>query len=213
LRSEWAEGTKNFAVQATYYQNMESLASLKSAQGDIGMIFSYMKMLDPTSSVREGEQATARNAPGVAPQIIAMYNRALKTNGPFFTDDARKGFLDPAKKMYEDGRADAEHRADFLIGMAERLQLDARNVVTPIGGVSYESRVKAQAPQTPGPVQQNTGAPAPRPTSGTPPQASEAGVLPSPQNATPAAPKKPAPTFEQSMNTWLNSTFQKKGKR
>jgi hypothetical protein len=46
-----------------------------TAMGDIGLIFSYMKALDPGSVVREGEQASAQNAAGVPEQIRNAYNR------------------------------------------------------------------------------------------------------------------------------------------
>ena len=45
--------------------------------GDAAIVFGYMKMLDPTSVVREGEQATTRNAVGVPEAIRGMYNQRL----------------------------------------------------------------------------------------------------------------------------------------
>ena len=50
-----------------------------SAAGDLAMIFTYMKILDPTSVVREGEQATAQNAAGTPERIKNIYNRVIKT--------------------------------------------------------------------------------------------------------------------------------------
>jgi hypothetical protein len=37
-----------------------------------------MKMLDPTSVVREGEFATAQNAASIPIKIVNMYNKALE---------------------------------------------------------------------------------------------------------------------------------------
>lgn len=49
-------------------------------QDDIALIFGYMKMLDPTSVVREGEFATAQNAAGIPDNIKNMWNKALSGN-------------------------------------------------------------------------------------------------------------------------------------
>lgn len=45
-----------------------------SAMGDLGLVFSFMKSLDPGSTVMAGEQATAQNAAGVPGQIRNAYN-------------------------------------------------------------------------------------------------------------------------------------------
>lgn len=50
---------------------------LDSGQGDIAMVYAYMKMLDPTSVVREGEYATAENTGGAAQKLIGTYNKLL----------------------------------------------------------------------------------------------------------------------------------------
>lgn len=65
---------------------------------DIALIFSFMKTLDPGSTVREGEFATASNAGGIPEQIVNTYNKAL--NGKFLTDDQRKNFVATAQKNF-----------------------------------------------------------------------------------------------------------------
>lgn len=45
---------------------------------DVELIFKLMKRFDPSSVVREGEVATARNAPNVPARIRSRNNRALK---------------------------------------------------------------------------------------------------------------------------------------
>jgi hypothetical protein len=59
------------------------LASVQdpSTAGDISLIFAYMKMLDPTSAVREGEQATAQNAGSIPGTIVAKYNQLIRGQG------------------------------------------------------------------------------------------------------------------------------------
>lgn len=55
---------------------------------DMSAIFSWMKILDPGSTVREGEYATAKNAAGIPDKIMNFYNRAV--TGQILTPEQRK---------------------------------------------------------------------------------------------------------------------------
>ena len=65
----------------TMYDKVKISADQDSAAGDISLVFAYMKMLDPRSTVREGEAATVRNARGIPAGIRNMYNRAMEGKG------------------------------------------------------------------------------------------------------------------------------------
>jgi hypothetical protein len=69
-----------------------------SGAGDIAIIFGYMKMLDPTSVVRENEQAPAENAGGVPAQVRNMYNKLMQ--GDKLPDEVRQMYVDAAGKLY-----------------------------------------------------------------------------------------------------------------
>lgn len=60
-------------------------------QGDVALIFEFMKMLDPTSTVREGEFATAKETGGVPESIRNTYNQLL--SGAFLQPEQRQEFL------------------------------------------------------------------------------------------------------------------------
>lgn len=91
MRKEVSDRIKNDRSVVGMYQNLQSAASDPSAAGDLSMIFSYMKMLDPGSVVREQEFANAQNAAGVPDQIRNAYNRAL--NGERLNPNQRRDFL------------------------------------------------------------------------------------------------------------------------
>ncbi|KHD88831.1 MAG: hypothetical protein OM95_06865 [Bdellovibrio sp. ArHS] len=90
---------KNFKDVQQSYQKITDMAKKPSAAGDISMIFSYMKMLDPGSVVREGEQATAQNAAGISDQLRNQYNRLL--NGERLTPKQRQDFINQARSIYD----------------------------------------------------------------------------------------------------------------
>lgn len=81
-----------------------------TAADDMSMIFAYMKMLDPPSVVREGEQANAQNTTGIPGRIINAYNNALK--GTRLNDQQRSEFVNAAGGIYESRKK----RYDQLIG-------------------------------------------------------------------------------------------------
>ena len=89
---------KDFNMASTQFSKLTSSAKQESAAGDMSMIFTYMKILDPTSVVREGEQATAASAGGVPDRVWNAYNKAV--SGEKLTPTQRKDFVSTASKLY-----------------------------------------------------------------------------------------------------------------
>lgn len=83
---------KNLNVQ---FEKIKKAAESPSAAGDISMIFSYMKMLDPGSTVREGEFANAQNAAGVDDRIKNMYNKVI--SGERLNNQQRADFVNQSQ--------------------------------------------------------------------------------------------------------------------
>lgn len=61
---------------------------------DIALVFQFMKTLDPGSTVREGEYATAANSGSIPQNIINAYNKAV--DGEFLSAKQRAEFLKAA---------------------------------------------------------------------------------------------------------------------
>lgn len=95
FRDEYSKQTGNFQEVRESYRRVN--AAQPSGPGDIALIFSYMKMLDPGSVVREGEFATAQNSAGVPSAIANIYNKAL--SGERLTEGQRKMFKAQAGKL------------------------------------------------------------------------------------------------------------------
>lgn len=90
---------KTFVTIRDNYQKVVSGAELGSGVGDLAIVYGYMKMLDPTSVVREGEFATAENAGGIPEWIRNSYNKAA--TGERLSDDLRQEFIDGADSIYQ----------------------------------------------------------------------------------------------------------------
>lgn len=79
------------------FDKLRAAAAKPSAANDLSMIFSYMKMLDPGSVVREQEFANAQNAAGVPDRVRNMYNNIL--SGQRLNPNQRNEFLSAAQGL------------------------------------------------------------------------------------------------------------------
>lgn len=91
--------TKNYKESAAALARMTAASGLGTGAGDLALIFGYMKVLDPRSTVREGEFASAANAAGIVENLRNQYNRVLE--GQLLTPKARATFIQGANALFE----------------------------------------------------------------------------------------------------------------
>ena len=103
------------------------LGASPTAAGDLSLIFAYMKMLDPGSVVREGEQASAANARGVPEAIRTMYNRVI--SGERLGKNQREDFKNQAVGLYKSQMKSQKRFDDQYKELAKRYDLDPSNIV------------------------------------------------------------------------------------
>lgn len=124
LRKEYNTETKTYKDVLESYRRIE--ATEDTAVGDISLIFAYMKMLDPASVVREGEQATAQNARGVPDSVANLYNKAL--SGERLTENQRKQFRSQASKLAEAAKETEKTVRSGLTRISKKYGLDTENI-------------------------------------------------------------------------------------
>lgn len=100
LATQFRQDAGEYQDVANAYATVQAAVTSPSPAGDIALIFAFMKMQDPGSTVREGEQATARNAGNIPERIRAQYNRLLGT-GESLTDVQRADFVGQARRTAE----------------------------------------------------------------------------------------------------------------
>lgn len=104
---------------------------LNSGASDLALIFSYMKMLDPISVVREGEFATAQNSGNIPERIRATYNRLIEGKGQRLDDAQRKRFIEDGNKLFKAIQEQKRKVDAFYKTTAGKRGLDAANVIDP----------------------------------------------------------------------------------
>ena len=144
LRKEFTGiGTvKDFQDQTAALGRIIASAENPSAAGDLALIFNYMKMLDPGSTVREGEFATAQNAGGVGTRLISLYNNIR--DGTRLTDDQRADFVGRATGLYTKASEDFAATRKTYTDIAEKLGYDI-DIAVPNFGYTGELPVMPQS--------------------------------------------------------------------
>jgi hypothetical protein len=131
LRDEFTAQTKLYREIESSYSRIKAAAGGDSGQDDIAIIFAYMKMLDPTSVVREGEFATAEATAGIPEQIVQAYNKALQ--GERLSPEMRQGFLSAAERQMEAAGTMFDQTLQHYQGLAQSYGLDPNRIVRPRG--------------------------------------------------------------------------------
>lgn len=153
LRKEFGDVTKNHVEVHRAFQRV--IAADKTPAGHISLVFSFMRMLDPTSTVREGEYATARNAAGIPDQIKNIYNKALE--GTFLTEDQIANFKGQAQALFGKSKNEYDARTRQFTREGARYGISPESIISDLGEEpTYTKPPEARAaaaPQEPtGPV-------------------------------------------------------------
>jgi hypothetical protein len=153
LRQSYFDQAKPFIDLRTNYQRINAAAQDDTGASDIALVYAFMKMLDPTSVVREGEFATAQNAGGVDAKVIATYNNIL--NGQRLAPQVRGEFIQQAKRQFNEQWKSYEPVRKTYQNLAKQYNLDPDRTAPDL---SYGVERPDPGPPVPGaPIQ---GAPA-----------------------------------------------------
>jgi len=127
LRDDFGKESKNFLAIRDAYGKVKQAASTDSAAADVALIYGFMRILDPTSTVREGEFATAQNAGSIPDRVLAAYNRAI--SGGRLSPNIRQDFVAQTEKIYKQADQDHAKTERFYGDVAKRYGMDPKQVL------------------------------------------------------------------------------------
>ena len=127
LRTEFNSLTSDFRSVGDSFNTILAGADDPTAASDLSLIFAFMKMLDPRSTVRESEFAQAEQAGALPDRVQNIIGRLwdgerLKVN--------RKDFLSQAKNLYDARLPGYTTLVDKYGSIAGREGLNVQNVLT-----------------------------------------------------------------------------------
>jgi hypothetical protein len=144
LRTEFSTQVKPYTELAQAFRKVEAAALNPSAAGDISLVYGYMKILDPGSTVMQGEQATAQNAGSVPDSVRAMYNKAL--TGESLAPNIRQDFYAQARNIIESQRELSSDLMQRYTNVAREYKLNPNQIVyDPFKRIKTPAEVAAEA--------------------------------------------------------------------
>jgi hypothetical protein len=144
LRTEFSAQVKPYTELAQAFRKVEAAALNPSAAGDISLVYGYMKILDPGSTVMQGEQATAQNAGSVPDSVRAMYNKAL--TGESLAPTIRQDFYAQARNIIESQRELSSDLINRYTVVAKEYKLNPNQIVyDPFKRIKTPAQVAAEA--------------------------------------------------------------------
>ena len=99
LRGEYNKISQTYVTVRDAFGRIKASSTDPSPAGDLALIFNYMKVLDPGSTVREGEFATAADSASLPKRLVAKYNKVV--SGERLAAETRRDFVARATKLYD----------------------------------------------------------------------------------------------------------------
>lgn len=107
------------SASAAEYETLQTLANNPpSAGGDLALVYSFMKTMDPASVVKEGEFKAAANAAGLSDRIVTSFGKV--DNGEILSPSQRQDLASQARVMRDNNRRRAEAVAKAYGDLATR---------------------------------------------------------------------------------------------
>lgn len=117
---------KEFKTVNTMYEKAKGAAESQTAAGDMSLIYAFMKIVDPNSSVREGEFAAAQNSGSSSQKIEAAFQRVK--SGERLTPEQRADFVNQALVLRNANAGAYVSAAERYRGMAKKAEVDPDEV-------------------------------------------------------------------------------------
>jgi len=127
LRSELDDRNADFYKIANSWDRISAGADKPTAAGDMALIFNFMKMLDPGSTVREGEFANAQNSAGVPGRVRSLFNSVI--NGQRLNEEQRKDFFNKSMELFNVSKDRAAHIQDEIVRIGGGYGLTREEIV------------------------------------------------------------------------------------
>jgi len=103
IYTEYTKATASMVESQIAFNKLKQAADQGDGPGDLALVFSFMKMLDPGSVVRESEFAAAQDTAGLFQKLQVLAKKV--EDGSLLSVEQRKGFLDLSQKFLNSGNA------------------------------------------------------------------------------------------------------------
>lgn len=142
LRKDFDRFSKEFRTVEDSFARIQAVAEKPSAAGDLALIFNFMKMLDPGSTVRESEFATAENAAGVPDRVRNQWNKIF--NGEKLGPDQRADFLGQTQALFTSQQRTNDTRIQEVLDRGIQDQIQGKRIIGETALNQFNERIEKQ---------------------------------------------------------------------
>jgi hypothetical protein len=126
IRKEYQTRTGKYRELDGTFSNIKTSAASANGPGDIALITSFMKMLDPGSVVRETEFATGRDTAGLYANLQNQLQKAQ--NGQFLNKTQRQQYVTLSQQYLDASKKRANEEKESLGKVVKNYGLNPENV-------------------------------------------------------------------------------------
>ena len=127
LRDSFIKQSKEFIDSRNAFGMVMASSQDPSAAGDMALIFNFMKVLDPGSTVREGEFAQAASSGAFGERIQAAANRVI--SGERLSDEIRNDFVSRSRLLFNEQQQNQAKNVDEFRRLSTRFNIDPEDVI------------------------------------------------------------------------------------
>lgn len=131
LRKEYTDSAKTFEIVRDNFSKIQASANDDTGSGDLALLFSYMKILDPTSVVRESEFDNASQAMGYLQKTLNIPQQLI--SGTRLTQEGRQTFVNSANNLFQTAVSQHDQRINEFTKIAQSAGVNPQNVVINLG--------------------------------------------------------------------------------
>ena len=145
LRDEYNTLTKDFRTVQDAYSKIRSTSD--TGAGDMSLLYSYVKLLDPGSVVRESEFATAAASGSYGERVQGAVQRIL--TGQRLPATLRDAFKSEADSIYLAQKSGADRMKENYTDLAGRYGIDPKDVIQDYSTDAKKRRKSDTVPKPP----------------------------------------------------------------
>lgn len=137
LRDDFRNDSKVFQGVADAYQRVTDSSADPTGAGDVALLYNYLKVLDPASTVREGEFQTVGSSGGLPTQVQGFFSKMVNGKLP---DELRSDIVNRATRLYRGQESRFKTQVlDRYQGLAKRYGVDPSEFSDPRAKVPTSS--------------------------------------------------------------------------
>jgi Pyruvate/2-oxoacid:ferredoxin oxidoreductase gamma subunit len=140
LRGEIQKASTDFNKQEGAWTRVKASAEDPSPAGDLALIFNFMKVLDPGSTVREGEFAQVGAAGNLPTQVQRMYEQWA--TGQKLTDPQRNDVVNRAGRLFKAAEKNNKRDIAKFVSIGKQFGVSKENL---LGAENPESQIDIKA--------------------------------------------------------------------